>query len=488
MRRPRIGIGIGIAVAAAATAIACGPENNGGGPSNGTDTPTNNATTDLNGDTNGAPNAATNNAATNNATIPTNNSTSGPNNQTTQNNGNPECPLPTPFDDGATYTDEVRIDPGDDLAAALRAAGPGTRITLGAGEHDGGLSASDLQGTADAPIALVGEDGAVISGGTTGMQLSDPAYVVIENVTLRGAAANGLNIDDGGDYSTPAHHVILRGVEVSDIGNGGNQDCIKLSGLDDFRLESVSISGCSGQGIDMVGCHDGVITSSTLRDTPGAGIQAKGGSADVLVHRNWFEGVEGRGVNAGGSTGLEFFRPNDAPHEGARIQVYANVFVDVGASSGAPIAYVGCDACEFTNNTIVRPLNWVARILQETTDARFVPSRDGVFANNVVVFESSVVSTFVNVGPNTAPETFTFRDNLWWDLDDPNFGGPSLGGGVPAEQGGAVGDPGFDPQGDDFSVAAGGPAAGLGNDAPDVPDFAGECFADPPAAGAFEVP
>ena len=319
------------------------------------------------------------------------------------------------------------------------------------------------------------------------MQLSNPAYLVLENITIEGASANGLNIDDGADYSTPAHHVVLRDLVVRNVGDGGNQDCVKLSGLDDFHIEGIETSGCSGQSIDMVGCHAGLITGNTLRDTDGAGVQAKGGSADVTIHGNWFENVAGRGVNAGGSTGLEFFRPFDAPHEGARIHTYANVFVDVGANSGAPIAYVGCDACEFTNNTIVRPATWVARILQETTDVRFVPSRDGVFANNIVVFESSVLRTFVNVGPGTAPETFIFRNNLWWDLDDPDFAGPDLGP-LPAETDGVVADPVFDPFSSNFTLSASSPAIGAGASAPAVPDHTGRCFADPPAIGAHAAP
>ena len=52
----------------------------------------------------------------------------------------------------------------------------------------------------------------------------------------------------------------------------------------------------TGQGIDMVGCHDGVITNNTLQDTPGAGVQGKGGTADVLIHANTFTRVAGRGV------------------------------------------------------------------------------------------------------------------------------------------------------------------------------------------------
>ena len=427
---------------------------------------------------NAMPNNA--NAMPNNQTVPANNP---PNNET--NNQNPACPAPTAFDVGATYTNEVRVAPGESLEAALQAATPGTRIILGAGQHNGGVGVSGVTGTADAPIAIVGEDGAELVGGATAIQLSDPAYVVFENFTVRDSSANGFNIDDGGDYSTPAHHVVFRDVTVRNIGDGGNQDCVKLSGLDDFHIEGADLSGCSGQSIDMVGCHDGVITANYIHDTPGAGVQAKGGTADILVHRNLFADVEGRTVNLGGSTGLEFFRPIDAPHEGARITVVGNVVV---RPAEAAFAYVGCDACVASNNTIVHPQRWVARILQETVDpARFVPSRDGEFTNNIVVFQNSVLRTFVNVGPDTAPDTFMFDYNLWWDLDDPGFSGPTYSDGIPAAQNDVAGDPGFDPNGTDFAIAAGSPAEGVGTGTQSLPDFAGNCFANPPSMGAHEV-
>jgi hypothetical protein len=157
----------------------------------------------------------------------------------------------------------------------------------------------------------------------------------------------------------------------------------------------------------------------------------KGGSSDSWVHGNWFEDVAGRGINAGGSTGLAFFRPIDAPYEAARLTIEANIFSRGGASSGAAIAFVGCDGCSFIHNTIIEPQTWVARILQETVDPRFVPSRNGVFANNIVVFDSADLRTFVNVGGNTAPETFVFASNLWFSRDQAGFTGPTLTDGIP---------------------------------------------------------
>ena len=53
------------------------------------------------------------------------------------------------------------------------------------------------------------------------------------------------------------------------------------------------------------------------------------------------------------------------------------------------IAFVGCDGALVQHNTIYRPTRWPLRILQENTDPRFVPSRKGVFRNNLVAFRAA---------------------------------------------------------------------------------------------------
>lgn len=148
----------------------------------------------------------------------------------------------------------------------------------------------------------------------------------------------------------------------------------------------------------MVGCHDGYIAGNYFHEPVASGVQAKGGSSDILIHANVFADIPGRAVNAGGSTGLEFFRPLDAPHEATRIHVVGNVFLRNGAMSGTNIAYVGCDECVFAQNTIVEPRTWVARILQENRAERFVPSRKGVFVNNIIVMRQAEVRAIANVG------------------------------------------------------------------------------------------
>jgi hypothetical protein len=288
--------------------------------------------------------------------------------------------------------------------------------------------------------------------------------------------------------------VVLRDLTIPSAGSGNNTDCIKLSGVDDFWVLASDVAGCDrGEIIDMVGCHRGVIAGNHFHDTVQNGVQAKGGSADTLIHGNLFENIPARAVNAGGSTGLDFFRPLDAPHDAARIAVIANVFVRNGQEGGAAVAYVGCDGCVAAHNTIIEPRSWIVRILQESTDARFVPSQNGLFVNNLIVLTPSELRPqLVNVGAGTAPETFVFGNNLWYAPGEDASYAPSLGGGVPDETGSLVQqDPLLvDLAAGDYHLQPQSPARAAARelDPPVTGDYDRRCFAQPATIGAFAAP
>ncbi|MBX3744645.1 MAG: right-handed parallel beta-helix repeat-containing protein [Verrucomicrobiae bacterium] len=321
---------------------------------------------------------------------------------------------------------------------AMGRARPGTTILLRPGRYPGGFHFRGLQGTAEAPVVLGGldpEDPPVIEGGANGIHLSEPVHVELRDLVFREASGNGLNIDDGGTFETPARNVVLRRLRVEDVGPTGNRDGIKLSGVVGFLVEACVIQhwGSGGSGIDMVGCHDGLIVGNVLRHTEavaasnGSGVQAKGGTSGVTVRRNRFEHAGARAVNIGGSTGLEFFRPplvHGTEHWEARnIRVEGNTFI----GSSSPIAFVGVDGAEVRFNTIYRPQRWAIRILQETTAPGFVACRGGRFTDNLVAFHSASWSGGgVNVGSNTAPGTFLFARNWWHCMDDPARSRPTL--------------------------------------------------------------
>jgi hypothetical protein len=323
------------------------------------------------------------------------------------------------------------------LNKALQVATAGTKIIIHQGIYTGYIY-STKQGTATAPILVTtapGEGPVILDRlGTSGevMHLTDAAYIIFENLAFRGSTDNGINVDDGGSYSSPAHHIILRNLTVEDIGTGGNNDGIKLSGVD-----NVYVLGCliqrirSGSGIDMVGCHDSVIAYNEFNDLVENGTQTKGGSRNVLILGNLFLRAGQRAMNMGGSTDLPYFRPLDATYEAKDIRAIGNLIKD----TEAPVAYVGLVDGLAANNTIYMPIWYVVRILQETTtkDA----CQNGRFINNIIYFRTTDLNpnTCVNVGSNTLPATFTFANNLWYAVNNPSFGGYNLSP-VPAEVGG----------------------------------------------------
>ena len=371
--------------------------------------------------------------------------------------------------------------------AAAADAQPGDTILFHAGTHTGEQYVADLQGTANAWIFIHNAPGevAIIEGGGNALQLSDPAYLHISGLIFQHQTGNGVNTDDGGSYDTPAHHVVFENCTFRDMSATGNNDLLKLSGLDTFEVRSCTfLNGAEGgSGIDMVGCHHGVFEENFFENMGSNCIQAKGGSEHLRIERNFFLNGGQRSLNLGGSTDLQFFRPDTAHFEAAHIQVYSNIFI----GSWAPIAYVGSVNVEVVNNTFYQPENWVIRILQETVDPdRFIECGDNSFRNNIVYLGNNL-STETNIGPNTRPETFTFSNNLWYNYDDTNWGGPAI---PVADVNGIINqDPLFaNAAATDFHIPMNSPAAGAGFPLgePDL-DYYGQGFANPPSIGAVEA-
>lgn len=318
----------------------------------------------------------------------------------------------------------VRVADDAALRAAVAAAKPGTRILIAPGKYRPGLYAT-LVGTEKEPIVIEGADGKnppLFEGGTEALHLSDCAYLTLRNIACKGQTGNGVNIDDAGTFDTPAHHVVLERLRVSEIGPRGNFDAIKLSGLDHFVVRDCEIEGWGGQAIDMVGCHHGLIEGCTFRRKAGfsqtTGPQAKGGSSDVVIRDCTFVDAADRGVQMGGSTDLKVFRPQGARYEARNVTVEGCRFV----GCQAPVTFVGVDGAVVRYNTFYRPGKWIARILQETTAEGFVPCRNGRFEHNLIVYRGEALRPAVNLGPHTAPETFVFSDNLWFREDQPSTG------------------------------------------------------------------
>jgi pectate lyase len=372
-------------------------------------------------------------------------------------------------------------------AAAKNFVLPGDTILIFPNVYPGGNLIDNLHGEADKYIYFIGinVESVIFQGNSQAFHFSDVSYLRIENISITGQTGNGMNIDDGGTFDTPSHHIHLKNCRFFDMAAQGNNDLLKLSGLDHFIIEKCTfLNGASGgSGADMVGCHHGTFTENRFENMGSNCIQAKGGTQFITITRNWFVNGGQRTLNLGGSTGLAFFRPLDAPFEAADIDVFANVII----GSWAPIAFVGCVRVHVVNNTIIKPQNWIIRILQETVDpSRFLPCGQNSFVNNIIYY-GNTLSRHVNIGPNTEPTSFTFQHNLWYNTDNPSNSKPDL----PVQE--VMQTEGKDPlfsdiDQQDFTLTSQSPAVDAGKITSYPSDFSGNSVPQgvSPDIGAFE--
>src|SRR5688500_12064070 len=189
------------------------------------------------------------------------------------------------------------------LEAAIDAVIPGDTILVHEGIYSGGIYVADLQGTVSDRIYIIAAPGetVVFDGGTNAWQFTDAAYLKISGFIFQHQTGNGLNFDDGGTYETPAHHIIFDNCVFRDMNASGNNDLLKLSGLDSFEIvDCVFLNGSEGgSGIDMVGCHDGLIISNHFENLGSNSIQAKGGTSNIRIEANYFKNGCSRAVNLG---------------------------------------------------------------------------------------------------------------------------------------------------------------------------------------------
>jgi hypothetical protein len=315
---------------------------------------------------------------------------------------------------------DITVHNSSELLDALRKPRDIASILLVPGEYKGGIYIHNISGQAGNPITIRGTDPnnppIFSGGGSQAIHMADCSHIKLAHIKVQGYSANGINIDDGGSFKTPSHHIVLDNITILDTGPKGNRDALKMSGVDEFVVKNCRFEGWGGSGIDMVGCHSGKVKGCTFVGKKGYsqsnGVQLKGGTSNVIVESCLFKNSGHRSINLGGSTGLQYFRPKAGDCEAKDITIAGNRFI----GSMAPIAWVTAKGGHVHHNTIIFPEKWILRILQETKDIKFTPCQDGIFENNLVIYDSRI-NVFVNVGPRTAPKTFTFRNNAWHHVD-----------------------------------------------------------------------
>ena len=327
---------------------------------------------------------------------------------------------------------EVTVHNASELKAALLKLTSGTTLKIGAGDYPGGNQVESVEQLTIG--ALDPENPPHFKGGNNGWQFSRCQGLTLRHLKVSGQNNNGINVDDGGDLEHPVKGITIEHVEILEIGPRGNHDGIKGSGLRELTIRDCSITGWGGQAIDLVGCHQSLISGCRFVGKDGftatAGIQLKGGTSEVTVEKCHFLSGGERPINVGGSTGLPYFRPQGSKHEASQIVVRDNLI----EGSLCSAAFVGVDGAEFTRNTILFPEKWIFRILQETKSEGFVPCRNVRVSGNRIVFRRAQVQTEINIGDGTEPASFQFENNQWFAEDRPQSSKP----GLPTEETGGI--------------------------------------------------
>jgi hypothetical protein len=327
-------------------------------------------------------------------------------------------------DSSRSQSSVIIVHDTESLRKSLRGLKKGTTLRIAAGDYPGGHYVNNLEN-----ITIEAQDPKNpphFKGGVNGMQFSRCNNLTLRNLKVSGQMGNGINLDDGGIFDQPTTGVLLEKIEISDIGPIGNFDGIKCSGLDQLTIRDCLVTGWGGQGIDMVGCHNSVISGCRLVGKPGfsatAGVQTKGGCITITIEKCRFVNAGERPLNIGGSTDLKLFRPSGAMYEAKDIVVRDNV-IEGGLCAAA---FVGVDGGEFTGNTILYPKKWIFRILQETKKIGYATCGNVLLTDNKIVFLREQVQNEINVGEKTNAESFRFVRNQWFAEDRIEVSRPTL--------------------------------------------------------------
>ena len=209
-------------------------------------------------------------------------------------------------------------------------------------------------------------------GAWNGFSHADPLPLQAQaGVHVAGAALNGFANAVAADGSLdmqiygrfePSHHIVVRRVTVqnlygrtdrdAEVAEDAGMDGIKFNQATDVWVLDSTVSQTSRHGIDNVGVHRAAFCRNYVgQNGGGLGIEAKGGSVDVLYEGNTFYRV--RRVDLGGEdTDATYYFSADGrwDYEALRTVARNNLIVD---AREAALEFSGCADCTAIGNSIV---------------------------------------------------------------------------------------------------------------------------------------
>ena len=238
-----------------------------------------------------------------------------------------------------TSAHAVRVTDPAQLTAALRAAHPGSVISLGPGRYPGNFVATAV-GTADQPIALCGSRAAVLDGGGTDsgytLHLDGTSHWQLDGFTVRGGQ-KGVMIDHG-RFDT-VQNLLIEGsgdeglhLRTDSTDNLVRSTTIHDTGLHDAKFgEGVYVGTAQSNWCRISGCGPdrsdrNTIEGNTISRTTAENVDIKEGTTGGTVRSNIFSGdgmsaatawvnVKGNGWTIAGNVGSNSPRDGFQQHQ-----------------------------------------------------------------------------------------------------------------------------------------------------------------------------
>ena len=317
----------------------------------------------------------------------------------------------------------IEVTDADSLQIALNNAVTGDDIVLASGTYAGRFYAEGLTGVTIRSADLNNRAVINASGFGEGLKLSSVKQVTISDLVIENASANAINIDDGG-FIEISEDISLRNLLI----RNGTGDGIKLTGVENFHVDQVQVIGWSafGTAVNMIGSHFGLVERSYFENAlpgGGTGVQAKGGSSNIVIRANRLINANERSIQIGGATSLSLFRPQPPGDVEASAIVVEGNFIshngNVGQGIRAAASFINVQDGAFRNNIVVRPSLYVFRVLKENGNEGFVDTQNGLITDNIILWNQGDLLEVVNAGLNTQPETFSFQGNQWYNSTMP---------------------------------------------------------------------
>lgn len=115
---------------------------------------------------------------------------------------------------GNLHAKEITVKNSSELRDVLRNSEDVDMIYLQPGEYTGGIYVSGLSGRAEAPVTIRRIDPnnppVFSGGGGQAFHFSDCSHITLAGIKVQGYPGNGINIDDGGTFETPSHHMTMK--------------------------------------------------------------------------------------------------------------------------------------------------------------------------------------------------------------------------------------------------------------------------------------